>query len=172
MKSTITKAYGKEILPDDGVKLTFREGRNEAHEAALSTAIFMGYLFMLLAAWLAIGLALVLVLGTDSLRTAGVASLVIVAGGVWQFRKTLFRNNATLILSQKGLVFGEQQLVFRETTLIDVHTEEPYGKMYPEVAHVFAQTGGRKIRITRPMKPELAHALLNEINEYCCRVDA
>ena len=52
MESTFKKAYEKEILPDDSIKLTFREGPIEAHQISLFTALVMGYLFILLWAWL------------------------------------------------------------------------------------------------------------------------
>jgi hypothetical protein len=43
MRSTFKAEYEKETLPDDAVKLTFREGPIDAHQAALFTAVAMGY---------------------------------------------------------------------------------------------------------------------------------
>src|SRR3981081_1548309 len=54
MRSTFKREYAKESLPDDAIKLTFREGPIETHQAALFTSLVMGYLFILLWVWLLI----------------------------------------------------------------------------------------------------------------------
>ena len=67
MESTFKRAYEKEILPDDSVKLVFREGRVAAHQVALFMSLFMGYVFMLLWAWLLLAAGLALLLGEFSM---------------------------------------------------------------------------------------------------------
>jgi hypothetical protein len=161
MESTFKKAYEKEILPDDSIKLTFREGPIEAHQISLFTALAMGYLFILLWVWLLIAAGLVWVLGEKS--TAGLTSLVVVAAGVLLLRKKLAGKSAVIILKKEGIVFGGKQLAFKDVSKFGITTETVSGQLYTATAYIYAYAGGREIRITRHMKPALAQALLDEI---------
>jgi hypothetical protein len=161
MRSTFKAEYEKETLGDDAIKLTFREGPIEAHQAALFTSLVMGYLFILLWVWLLIAAGLMWVLGEKS--TAGLTSLVVVAAGVLLLRKKLAGKSADIIIKKDGILFGGKQLAFKDVSKFGITTETVSGQLYTATAYNYAHAGGREIRITRSMKPALAQALLDEI---------
>jgi hypothetical protein len=161
MESTFKRAYEKEILPDESVKLVFREGRIAAHQVALFISLFMGYVFMLLWAWLLLAAGLALLLGENI--AAGVISLVVVPAGALLLRKKLAGQRAAIVLTRDAILFGGQRLAFRDVTEFGIQTVTMSGQLYAETAYVFAHAGGREIRITRHMKRVLAQVLLDEI---------
>ena len=169
MERTFKKAYEKEILPDDSVKLVFREGRIAAHQVALFISLFMGYVFMLLWAWLLLAAGLALLLAESA--AAGVISLVVVPAGALMLRKKLAGRRAVIILTRDAVLFDDQCLAFRDVAEFGIQTVTMHGQLYAETAYVYAHMGGREIRITRHMKRVLAQVLLDEIEAAAHRAE-
>jgi len=156
MESSFKKAYEKQELPNGDIEISFKSSRIGVHAASnllLALIVFFGWIPL----W--IGLAAIINPSEDAFGTLVVVSIIIWFVLVYFF----IRKKSTIVIRpNEGIIFNNKQLPFSDISVIGVMrqttTRDANGTSY-----VYAEAGGKQIKVTAHMPKPRADAICEEI---------